>query len=458
MYLINYLFISDKIRIIICKLFKFDDKIKKMIKLFDRITLFLSGNNKDLKLEYKIFNIGTGIASIACYISLISNLIVGYPLIFHISLFIGGSIFALFFYLSVYKNLTHYLEIPLQAIAIGVLVLVYFFNDGLEGTGTFYFLLLTFAFIYSNTKKKYWHILFLYLLLASILMVIHFVYPEFIVKYSTNESRMLDFSTTLIIAISIIGVMTIMFKQSYDKEREVVKLQSEELKELNATKDKLFSIISHDLKNPFNNLLCILRQILENMDHYSSLEIREHIKMLEQSSKRGYELLENLLEWSMSQRGRIQYNPTHLNIYEVVKECLLVTENQIFNKNISLHINIDKDAHINADYNMLKTVLRNLLTNAIKYSNSEGNIYLSSEIHNKEVEITIKDEGVGIDKDDLDKLFKIDIKHSTPGTANEHGTGLGLILCYEFVKKHNGKIWVESQKNKGTTFKVSIPQ
>jgi len=439
-------------------LFKFDDKIKKMIKLFDRITLFLSGNNKDLKLEYKIFNIGTGIASIACYISLISNLIVGYPLIFHISLFFGGSIFALFFYLSVYKNLTHYLEIPLQAIAIGVLVLVYFFNDGLEGTGTFYFLLLTFAFIYSNTKKKYWHILFLYLLLASILMVIHFVYPEFIVKYSTNESRMLDFSTTLIIAISIIGVMTIMFKQSYDKEREVVKLQSEELKELNATKDKLFSIISHDLKNPFNNLLCILRQILENMDHYSSLEIREHIKMLEQSSKRGYELLENLLEWSMSQRGSIQYNSTHLNIYEVVKECLLVTENQIFNKNISLHINIDKDAHINADYNMLKTVLRNLITNAIKYSNSEGNIYLSSEIHNKEVEITIKDEGVGIDKDDLDKLFKIDIKHSTPGTANEHGTGLGLILCYEFVRKHNGKIWVESQKNKGTTFKISIPQ
>lgn len=429
-----------------------------MIKLFDRITLFLSGNNKDLKLEYKIFNIGTGIASIACYISLISNLIVGYPLIFHISLFIGGSIFALFFYLSVYKNLTHYLEIPLQAIAIGVLVLVYFFNDGLEGTGTFYFLLLTFAFIYSNTKKKYWHILFLYLLLASILMVIHFVYPEFIVKYSTNESRMLDFSTTLIIAISIIGVMTIMFKQSYDKEREVVKLQSEELKELNATKDKLFSIISHDLRNPFNNLLNISRQLSENMDRYTISEVKENIKMIEASSKRGYELLENLLEWSMSQRGNIQYNPVLFNIYDVVKECLLVTENQINNKKVQIHLNIDNHSNMIADYNMIKTVFRNLITNAIKYSNEGGNIFIASEIKTNEIILTVKDEGVGIEKEDLVKLFQIDKKYTTPGTANEQGTGLGLILCKEFIQKNNGKMEVESEINKGTTFKISIPQ
>ena len=429
-----------------------------MIKLFDRITLFLSGNNKDLKLEYKIFNIGTGIASIACYISLISNLIVGYPLIFHISLFIGGSIFALFFYLSVYKNLTHYLEIPLQAIAIGVLVLVYFFNDGLEGTGTFYFLLLTFAFIYSNTKKKYWHILFLYLLLASILMVIHFVYPEFIVKYSTNESRMLDFSTTLIIAISIIGVMTIMFKQSYDKEREVVKLQSEELKELNATKDKLFSIISHDLRNPFNNLLNISRQLSQNMDKYTISEVKENIKMIEASSKRGYELLENLLEWSMSQRGNIQYNPVLFNIYDVVKECLLVTENQINNKKVQIHLNIDNHSNMIADYNMIKTVFRNLITNAIKYSNEGGNIFIASEIKTNEIILTVKDEGVGIEKEDLVKLFQIDKKYTTPGTANEQGTGLGLILCKEFIQKNNGKMEVESEINKGTTFKISIPQ
>ena len=289
-------------------------------------------------------------------------------------------------------------------------------------------------------------------------MVIHFVYPEFIVKYSTNESRMLDFSTTLIIAISIIGVMTIMFKQSYDREREVVEQQSEKLRELNATKDKLFSIISHDLRNPFNNLLNISRQLSENMDRYTISEVKENIKMIEASSKRGYELLENLLEWSMSQRGNIQYNPVLFNIYDVVKECLLVTENQINNKKVQIHLNIDNHSNMIADYNMIKTVFRNLITNAIKYSNEGGNIFIASEIKTNEIILTVKDEGVGIEKEDLVKLFQIDKKYTTPGTANEQGTGLGLILCKEFIQKNNGKMEVESEINKGTTFKISIPQ
>ncbi len=430
-----------------------------MTNIFDKITLFLSGNNPNLKLEYKIFNIVTAFATIACYISLISNIIVGgYPFIFHVILFIGGFIFAGLFYLSVNKNLTSYLELPLQILGLGVLVIVFFFNEGLEGTGTFYIFLLTFAFIYSNTKKKYWHVLFLYLFVASLLIFIHFYYPEFIVKFSSHDAKMLDYATTLIIAICILGIMTIMFKQSYDREREVVEQQSEKLRELNATKDKLFSIISHDLRNPFNNLLNISRQLSENMDRYTISEVKENIKMIEASSKRGYELLENLLEWSMSQRGNIQYNPVLFNIYDVVKECLLVTENQINNKKVQIHLNIDNHSNMIADYNMIKTVFRNLITNAIKYSNEGGNIFIASEIKTNEIILTVKDEGVGIEKEDLVKLFQIDKKYTTPGTANEQGTGLGLILCKEFIQKNNGKMEVESEINKGTTFKISIPQ
>ncbi|HPS17044.1 MAG TPA: HAMP domain-containing sensor histidine kinase [Bacteroidales bacterium] len=430
-----------------------------MSRVLNKIGLFLVGNQKELPIENLIFNILTFFAAFACFLSIIANIFVGFPLEFNIALVLYGVIFGLFFYLSSYKKITKYLEIYFQIICISALSMIWYYSQGVEGAGTFYFFLGTFAFIYSNSKKKYWLIFGIYLSLAIAYVLIGLKYPDFVLKYASQETRILDLSTSMIISLVIFGVIAVLLKQNYDKERLKVEQHAEKLKSLNATKDKFFSIISHDLKNPFNNLLGLSRQLLADYENFSSSEILIRLKMIEESSKRGYNLLENLLEWSMTQKGTIQFEPSELNLHDVIQECLLVIESQMSEKKINLIEDVDKRMVVKADYNMLKIIIRNLLTNAIKYSHSDGKIFIRSEINkHNEVEISITDEGVGIPEEDMSKLFKIEVKYSTPGTSNEFGTGLGLILCKEFVEKHNGRIWVISKLNSGSTFKFTLPK
>ena len=429
-----------------------------MAIIFNKIGNFLSGSRKDILLENKIFNIIAFLAGITCFVSYFTNLFIGLPLIINIMLLICGFVFSLFFYLSSYKQITKPLEIPLQIVSIILLTSVWFYSQGIEGSGPFYFFLVTFAFIYSNSHKKYWTILMIYLLLAIVLVMIEYFFPEATIHYESKSSQILDLSVNLVISLAIMGFTAILLKQNYDKERSKVEQNAVELKSLNATKDKFFSIISHDLRNPLSNLLGLSRQLRTNIDKYSSEEILERVTLIEESSKRGYELLENLLEWSMSQTGNIQFNPIELNLLNVIDECVLVLENQITIKKINLINEVDKESIIRADYNMVKIVLRNLLTNAVKYSHPGGKVIIMSDLNEKkEVVISIIDQGVGIPKEEAEKLFKINTKYSTPGTIDESGTGLGLILCKEFIQKHNGEIWVESELNIGSSFNFSLP-
>jgi len=163
------------------------------------------------------------------------------------------------------------------------------------------------------------------------------------------------------------------------------------------------------------------------------------------------------LQWSRSQTGRIAYNPTKLNIYTLSEEVINLLQGDAYNKNITILQLIDPAITVFADENMLKTIIRNLLSNAIKFSHEQGNISLKSAIIDQQVEITVADTGVGIPAENLPRLFRIDATVTTKGTANETGTGLGLILCKEFIEKHNGKIWVESKEGKGSEFKFILP-
>lgn len=425
---------------------------------FRRIGAFLTGSQKDLSIENKIFNILAFLAAVTCYVSFFSNLFIGFPLLFNLILLACAIIFSLFFYLSAYKKITRPLEIPLQIVAIILLVIVWFFSAGIEGSGTFYFFLVTFAFIYSSTHKKYWLILAVYLILAVILVFLDY-YFDWERPYQSEFSRLLDLSVNMVVSLAILGFTAILLKQNYDRERQKVEQHAEELKNLNATKDKFFSIISHDLRNPFSNLLGLSRQLSEDLDSYTPEELRERIKLIEESSKRGYELLENLLEWSMSQRGNIKFNPLRLNLSDVINESVSILENQVKVKNINIITEVNGDLSVYADYNMLKVVLRNLITNAIKYSHPDGSVIVRAAIKNEnEVEISVKDKGVGIPEDEIAKLFRIDTKYTTPGTSNEFGTGLGLILCKEFIEKHNGKISVESNVSSGSIFRFTLPK
>jgi two-component system, sensor histidine kinase and response regulator len=243
--------------------------------------------------------------------------------------------------------------------------------------------------------------------------------------------------------------------QSLEKK---VELRTRELNELNATKDKFFSIIAHDLKNPFNTMMGFTELMLDNLKDYSYEKLKEFISILHDTSKQSYALLENLLEWSRSQTGRLQMNVERVDLHDLIEENINLLSNLAAKKKILLNNDIRQGDFVKADINMVHTVIRNLVSNAIKYTREGGSITLDASESNGFYEVSVSDTGVGIKPENLQKLFRIDITYTTHGTADETGTGLGLILCKEFITKNKGDIWVESEFGKGSTFRFTLPK
>ena len=242
-------------------------------------------------------------------------------------------------------------------------------------------------------------------------------------------------------------------KATEQKNHEI----NQKLVEINATKDKFFSIISHDLRNNLGSFRNVTQLLLESYEHFSNDEMKESLSLINSTSKRVYNLLENLLEWSRSQTGRIPFNPEPFNLYLTVNNIVGLMKTNAKEKNIDLISEVPEFSYVYADVNMINTVLRNLVTNAIKFTPSNGRITLTSTHFEDKVIVCVKDKGVGIPEQVISKLFRIDENHTTMGTANEQGSGLGLILCKEFIEKNNGKIWAESTIGEGSTFSFSLP-
>jgi PAS domain S-box-containing protein len=230
------------------------------------------------------------------------------------------------------------------------------------------------------------------------------------------------------------------------------------LKKINAQKDKFFSIIAHDLRNPLGSFYDIAKLLYDDYDNFDDIERKDFLKLLKESSKNTYELLDNLLEWSRSQKGLIKFSPENVNLRNLVSDNLEVLKIPADNKNIDIINNVAANIVINADINMLNTILRNIISNSIKFSNDNGAIEIGvSKLENNYIEIFVKDNGIGMSEKTLSELFRIDVNVSTKGTKGESGTGLGLILCREFIEKNKGKIWVESKLGAGSTFYFSLP-
>jgi len=246
-------------------------------------------------------------------------------------------------------------------------------------------------------------------------------------------------------------------EQAIAASEQKLKTYADELKNLLATKDKFFSILAHDLRNPFSSLFIASELLYENVPEYDTERTREFIKIFNDAAKHGHDILENLLEWSRSQTGSISVNPESLNISELIRSNLSVLQAAAISKQISISAEVPDDIRINSDKHMLDTILRNLLSNAIKFTLRGGYVSVHAIPSDDHLLVTIKDTGTGISEEDLSKLFRIDIKFSNVGTEGEKGTGMGLILCREFVGKLGGKIWVESVVNQGSEFKFTIP-
>jgi PAS domain S-box-containing protein len=242
------------------------------------------------------------------------------------------------------------------------------------------------------------------------------------------------------------------------KIQEEIKLKNEELEKLNAEKDKFFSIISHDLRSPFQALLGFSSM---NPDELLSLPLEKIQKIalaMRTSADKLYNLLDNLLEWSQLQRGTISFKPYRIRLGEVIKEIVTIIRDAADKKMIVINWDIPADLTVMADEKMFESLMRNLVFNAVKFTHKGGSITISAkQVEGNQVRISVKDNGIGMNQQMIDDIFTLDVKTTRPGTEGEPSTGLGLILCKEFIEKHGGKIWVESEEGKGSTFSFSLP-
>jgi signal transduction histidine kinase len=240
--------------------------------------------------------------------------------------------------------------------------------------------------------------------------------------------------------------------------RERLSATNIQLQQANANKDKLLSIIAHDLRNPFSVLITFSKLLLDSLDDFSRDDVINYLNTFYQTSKQGYNLLDNLLNWSRSQTGNMEIKPELIDLKDLVEENVTLLNSQACAKNIELINNVPEKLKAVADFNMILTVVRNLISNALKFTREGGLVKINGKSTKTYIEIIIEDNGVGISEEDLDKIFRIDIKYSTPGTADERGSGLGLILCKEFVEKNFGDLRATSELGKGSKFSFTLPK
>lgn len=241
------------------------------------------------------------------------------------------------------------------------------------------------------------------------------------------------------------------------KAEQTLRYNTNKLQELNATKDRLFAIISHDLKGPVHNIIGLSELIERNYEKCTEEKNRKFNSLIYQSARSLSVLLENLLEWSRSQRNKIVFQPEMVYIHSIVDICFELFRSDAHKKQIRLENYIPEQTMVFIDNNMITTVIRNLISNAVKFTPAGGTIQLQCSKDDNDLTITVTDTGVGIKPDRINKLFNLAENESTTGTDGEKGTGLGLIICKEFVEKNNGRIHVESEPGKGTTFYITLP-
>lgn len=283
-----------------------------------------------------------------------------------------------------------------------------------------------------------------------IVLVFRTFYPLFKTSttlYSVDPTQKIIFLIIFLMMI-ISGVGYLLLLQE-EKEMQVKKLLDD--------KDKFFSIIAHDLRGPFNGIIGLSELLLENDNQLKPKETNEFIQLIHQSSKNVYSLLENLLTWAQSQTGSLEFSPKKIEISPIINKTISLLDNIAKSKNIRIESKIKNEEYAFADKDMLETIFRNLISNAIKFTENNGEVQLSITRENNQIVFSVQDNGIGIPPEKITNLFAINHRNTTSGTNDETGTGLGLMLCKDFVKKHGGKIWVESEMGKGSNFKFSIP-
>jgi signal transduction histidine kinase len=263
----------------------------------------------------------------------------------------------------------------------------------------------------------------------------------------------------IIILLLLSGFIILFYNRFQIKKKANIQLEklNKKLDKANQAKDKFFSIIAHEIRNPlwwFRNLATMLSSDFEKMSHE---QLRKSVHSIDETAKNTFHLMDNLLQWSRSQLNRVKFNPQKTDLSILIQENIDLAKSAAHYKKVNLLSEIDTNTYVHADSDLLKIILRNLISNALKYTHEKGSVIIGSEKANGYMQIFVKDNGIGITKNNLHKLFSESAQYTTLGISQEKGSGLGLVLCKEFTEMHGGKIWTESNKGEGTTFRFTLP-
>ncbi|MFY8160157.1 MAG: sensor histidine kinase [Candidatus Kapaibacteriota bacterium] len=431
-------------------------------KILDTLLNKIFGKNEDIQLEHKFLIYATFIAFVINIIGAVVNAITVTSII---SLILPFAIAPLVFYLYYQVRFNpNYEKLAIPIFVIGMLVLgiVGIFNGGIDsGNQMTMFAILAIGVIIIPKKYKI-YTLILYIVVSSLVIYIQYFYNDWIVPFDTFESRILDnYITILYTAIALYMLILTLFnsyKSEHDKlieSREKLNVMNENLMKVNATRDKFFSIIAHDLRNPIYNFYVVTDLLLKENAKLSEAEKLEFLELSRESSKNVYLMLENLLTLVKSNQGLVPISFSDVILKHILVGNIGLLTLQLLNKQIEIINNYKGDFYVYVDENLLGTIIRNLISNSIKFTKQNGKIWIDVDENYKDekfILVSISDNGIGMSQTILNKLFQIEIQVSQLGTNDEKGSGLGLLLCKEFIEKLGGKIWAESEEGKGSKF------
>jgi len=445
----------------------------------------IAGDENEIGLQHRVLNMAIMTGIITSFLSLINN----YLLSLHwITIFIsimGIIVFTLSYVHSRYTNRA--IHIRYSSLIFLILVfqpVLWITNGGTKGSFEYYVPLILVISHISNTGRSRVFFVLLQFVVTISLVIAEYFYPNLVIQYDNVEAQYIDLIIGYTLSFAGISIYLNIYYNQYvrannkllsqndvllrnqeeiltqqieiERQRDELQEKTINLQELNATKDRFFSIIAHDLKNPFSSILSLSDMLAESKEKITDKNTCIQIDLIQQSSQNAYKLLLNLLEWSRIQTNSIDCNAEKINLPLLISENVALMEAQARNKNLDIVFKNTKICSVFADKHMLNSILRNLVSNAIKYT-KKGEVRIDFKNELNVCMISVIDTGVGMDQDTVNNLFSIDKCQSMLGTNDEPGTGLGLILCKEFTEKNGGHITVSSQVNKGSVFTVSIP-
>ncbi len=424
---------------------------------------FIFGENENYSLEQRLFISALIIGILLGFAGTLTNFILITENEAIIIPSILSFVLVIFFYLVRFKGLFKILVLPIIIFSYLGLAVIWYFNGGMDGSNEFIFIVAFILGLLIVEQNQKIYLFIFYVILKTALYLLQLYRPELIIGFPSVKARWLDIFFTSIYVSFIIYLIINFLHKNYTKERLTVEDSKKELQELNLelnesnnTKDLFFSIISHDLKSPFNSIIGLSDLLVRNVNTYDREKFQLLAKNINKSANETYLLLENLLKWSRLQRGIIIPDYGKYNLSKMISELGILYRESAKTKEIIINENVSEDIFVYCDEEIVKTVLRNLIANSIKFTEPKGFIYVSANENNGLVEIQITDTGVGIANEKIPELFSIDKNNSTKGTANEKGTGLGLHLCKALIEKHGGEMWVESDIGKGSSFYFTV--